>query len=211
MNMAALKTEVPVDNNDRVLLLGCGILKKELQLLIEKNSWPVDTLFLDSMLHVDFAALAAALKANMAKHAARRTVVFYGSCHPLMEQMLAEANNIRTKGQNCVEMLLGPDRFNEELVNGAYFLLEEWAQRWEYMITKAFGTNTAVIRDIFRGDRSYILCLKTPCSGDFTAKAEEAGQLVGLPLRWLDVPLEHLEIVVQSALSAKGVPSCLIP
>ena len=205
MSMALLKTELPVDDNDKVLLLGCGILKKELQLLIEKNGWPVDTLFLDSMLHVDFAALATALKANMAKHAATRTVVFYGSCHPLMEQMLAEANKNRTVGQNCVEMLLGPDRFNEELANGAYFLLEEWAQRWEYMITKTFGSNKAIIRDIFRGDRSYILCLKTPCSGDFTTEAEAAGRLVGLPLRWLDVSLDHLEMVVQTALSLKGV------
>ena len=204
MSMAALKAETPMDKNERVLLLGCGILKKEIHLLIEKNNWPVDTLFLDSMLHVDFAALAEALKAIMAKHTARRTIIFYGSCHPLMEQILEEANTIRTAGQNCVDMLLGHDRFNEELASGAYFLLEEWAQRWEYMITKAFGTNNAIIRDIFRGDRSYILCLKTPCSGDFTTKAEEASRLVGLPLRWLDVPLDHLKMVLQTALSAKG-------
>jgi hypothetical protein len=201
--MAALKTGLPMVD-ERVLLLGCGILKKEIHLLIDKNGWPLDTLFLDSMLHVDFAALATALKALMTQHAARRTIVFYGSCHPEMEQMLADAGSIRTAGQNCVEMLLGHDRFNEELANGAYFLLEEWAQRWEYMITKAFGSNKAIIRDIFQGDRSCILCLKTPCSGNFTAEAEAAGRLVGLPLRWADVSLDHLEIVLQNALSLKG-------
>ncbi|MDD2366671.1 MAG: DUF1638 domain-containing protein [Desulfuromonadaceae bacterium] len=204
MSMAALKTEVPLDNNDRVLLLGCGILKKEIHLLIERNGWPLDTLFLDSILHVDFTALATSLKTNMARHAARRTVVFYGACHPQMEQMLEEAGNFRTAGQNCVEMLLGHDRFNEELANGAYFLLEEWAQRWEYMITKTFGTNKRIIRDIFQGDRNSILCLKTPCSRNFKAEAEAAGRLVGLPLRWADVPLDHLETVLQNALSLNG-------
>ena len=35
---------------NRLLLLGCGILRKETRLLIEKNRWPMDTMFLDSAL-----------------------------------------------------------------------------------------------------------------------------------------------------------------
>lgn len=182
------------------LLLGCGILQKEIRFLIEKNGWPLDTHFLDSALHIDFGKLSLALTSALKRHAERETIVFYGACHPLMEKILVSANTFRTEGQNCVEMLLGTDLFTKELEQGAFFLLDEWARRWERIVTATFGTNKEVIREIYQGDRSYLLCLSTPCSGDYKAEAEEAGRLVGLPQRWLDVSLDHLESVLQSTI-----------
>lgn len=189
---------------ERMLLVGCGILKKEVAFLIRKNGWPLETIFLDSALHVDFARLANGLTSALAAHREEQTIVFYGTCHPLMERMLAEAHTFRTRGQNCCEMLLGHDLFTEELAGGAYFLMEEWARRWEHIQTKTFNTtNRELIRDIFQGDRKYLLGLRTPCSGDFTAEAEASGRVVGLPLRWLDVSLDHLESVLGEAIARK--------
>ena len=132
-------------------------------------------------------------------------IIFYGTCHPLMDRMLAEAHTFRTSGQNCVEILLGHDLFEHELADGAFFMLEDWAQRWEEITLKGLGTtNPEVIRAIYReGGRNYLLCLRTPCSGDFTAEATAAGELVGLPLSWLDVSLDHLEAVLQTAIDRK--------
>jgi len=76
--------------DNRCLLIGCGILKKEVKLLIEKNGWPLDTFFLDSALHIDFDKLSKSLASALARHSGRDIIVFYGSCHPLMEKMLAE-------------------------------------------------------------------------------------------------------------------------
>jgi len=190
---------------ERLLLAGCGILKKEIHRLIEKNRWPLDTAFLDSSLHCDMKKLEGCLKALLAKHHDRKMIIFYGTCHPLMDRMLAEAHTSRTSGQNCVEILLGQELFSRELANGAFFILEDWAERWEEITLKALGTtNPQVIMDIYReGGRQYLLCLRTPCSGDFTAKAQAAGELVGLPVRWLDVTLDHLEAVLQSAIELK--------
>lgn len=192
-------------SEERLLLAGCGILKKEILRLIEKNRWPLDTAFLDSSLHCDMKRLENCLKALLAKYHDRKIIVFYGTCHPLMDRMLSEAHTSRTSGQNCVEILLGHDLFNRELAAGAFFMLEDWAQRWEEITLKGLGTtNPPVIRDIYReGGRQYLLCLRTPCSGDFTAKAQAAGELVGLPLRWLDVTLDHLEAVLQTAIDRK--------
>lgn len=202
MHSAVLKTGGWM-SDERLLLLGCGILKKEVGLLIKRNGWLLDTLFVDSILHVDFDALATTLQAAMARHAGRRTVVFYGACHPLMDRMLEDAGTLRTAGQNCVEMLLGHERFTAELAGGAYFLLEDWARRWDQMITRTFGNNDAVTKQIFQGDRSSLLCLRTPCSGDFSIEAEQASQRVGLPLRWLDVSLEHLETILREAMDQR--------
>jgi len=193
-----------VVTENRLLLVGCGILKKEVNFLIARNNWPMKTLFLDSALHVDFDRLATSLTHALVRHGGEKIIVFYGTCHPLMERMLAEAQTFRTHGQNCCEMLLGPEAFHAELAKGAYFLLEEWAGRWEHIQTKAFNTTKLeIIRDIFQGDRKYLLGLRTPCSGDFTAEAEAAARMVGLPLRWLDVPLDHLESVLLEAITRK--------
>lgn len=192
------------------LLLGCGILRKEVLYLIEKNDWPLDTHFLDSSLHVNFEALQSALQQGLARHADREVVVFYGACHPHMERFLDEAGTFRTEGQNCVEMLLGREKFMEELSNGAFFLMEDWALRWDEAIGKTFGKRPEVVREIFQLSNKYVLCLRTPCSGDFSEEATLVGEKVGLPLRWMDVSLEHLEQVLHNAMERKlsetGVP-----
>jgi len=182
------------------LLLGCGILRNEIRFLIKKHGWPLETHFLDSSLHIDFDKLSLTLTAALRQHAGREIIVFYGACHPLMESILHAAGTYRTVGQNCVEMLLGPERFTKELEQGAFFLLEEWAQHWEQIVTATFGTNREVIREMYQGDRRYLLCVSTPCSGDFRAAAEAAALLVGLPLRLMEVSLDHLETVLQEAI-----------
>jgi hypothetical protein len=190
-------------SGQRTLLLGCGILRKELQFLIGKNAWQLDTHFLDSSLHIDFDKLSHALTEALRQQAGRETVVFYGACHPLMDKMLAAAGTFRTEGPNCVEVLLGHERFTAELEQGAFFLLEEWALRWEQITTATFGTNPDVVRELYQADRNYLLGITTPCSADFQEEAEQAARLTGLPLRWFHISLDHLEMVLQEAIDRK--------
>jgi len=189
---------------NRQVLIGCGILRKEINWLIKENNWQFKTCFLDSALHADFEKLHNNLTLAINKHSDKETIVFYGACHPLMDNIIHNTKTIRTKGQNCVEILLGHDLFTKELSNGAYFLMEDWAVRWDYIITKTFGYNMDITRQIFQEDRKYLLGLKTPCSGDFTKKAEFAAQSVGLPIRWMDVKLDNLQSVVEMAIKQKG-------
>lgn len=179
-------------------LVGCGILHKEVDQLIRKNGWNVETQFLASALHNYFnklySQLDGALTENEEHH--RDSVVFYGSCHPRMDAILERHHTVRTHGQNCIVMLIGYDRFMEELAKGAYFLLEDWALTWEPMITEAFGNKASVVREIFHSSHKYMIAIRTPCSGDFTAAAESAARFVDLPLVWMDVGLDHLEAVL---------------
>lgn len=184
--------------------MGCGILKREIRHLIAANNWPLDTFFFDSALHCDFKELEDCLRRALTGFRGRKTIVFYGTCHPRMDALLEDAHTFRTVGQNCVEILLGKARFTEELAQGAFFLMEDWARRWERITFKAFGTrNVAVIRDIYQGDRKYMLALRTPCSSDFTDQAEAAARMVGLPIRWMDTTLEHLHEVLAAALARR--------
>jgi len=187
-----------------LLLVGCGILKKEVLYLIEKNHWPMETSLMASGLHCELDKLERGLRGSLRKHADRQTLVFYGCCHPRMDAILSEAHTVRTEGQNCAEMVLGHELFERELLEGAFFLFEEWAQKWQRLLVLTFGTNhQGVIREIYQGDRKYLLALRTPCSSDFRVEAEAAADYVGLPLRWLDVSLDHLEEVLRDAIERK--------
>ena len=189
--------------NDRLMLIGCGILKKEIRCLIEKNGWPLETCFLDSALHINFENLAGQLTATLDRHRERDRIVFYGACHPLMDRLLEKGRAIRTPGQNCVDILLGHPLFMEELQKGAFFLMEDWARRWEEVVHLTIGHNLSLIRELYQGSHTHLLCIRTPCSGDFNQEAEEAGRLVGLPLQWRDVSLDHLEDVLLNTMAAE--------
>ena len=190
------------------LLLGCGILRREVEFLIRENGWPLDTDWLDSSLHVNFEKLARELRTGFLRNKGRDIAVFYGCCHPRMEDILETAHTFRTEGQNCVEMLLGRETFMRELSTGAFFLLEDWALRWDEVMGKTFGNNPAVVREIFQLSSKSLLCLRTPCSGDFEKFAFAAGEAIGLPVRWMDVGLDQLEDVLRRVVLRKFGEHC---
>ncbi|NWF35402.1 DUF1638 domain-containing protein [Mariprofundus sp. KV] len=188
---------------ERLLLIGCGILQKEIRYLIEKNSWQMDTSFMRSALHNNIGKLEKGLTGSLAKRADRETIVFYGCCHPDMDRIIEKGNSLRTPGQNCVDILLGRELFDLELERGAFFLLEEWAQRWSPITEMVFGKNPEVIRSVFQEAHKYILAIRTPCSDDFSEEAQEVASIVGLPLQWMDVGLEHLESTLDQTMQKK--------
>ena len=200
-----------MQQTEQILLLGCGILKKEIDYLIAKHQWPVDSLWFDSSLHVNFNALEQTLRHALQRNGQRRRLVFYGTCHPLMDQILGQDVR-RVTSQNCVDILLGSELFTEKLTEGAFFLLEDWALRWDHVTSRTFGSNPVIIQEIFQLSHTHLLCVRTPCSGDFAVAAAAVGQKVGLPLRWLDVSLDKLEKVILAGLqSMKEAPPCPKP
>ena len=187
------------------VLVGCGILHKEIEYLIQKNGWQIETHFLDSALHNYLGKLSDQLTAALSadEQQGRDTVVFYGCCHPKIDKIMADHRTLRTAGQNCIVMLIGYERFMQELEKGAYFLLEDWALSWEPMITQCFGNNPSVIREIFHSSHKSITAIRTPCTTDFQQAAEAAAAFVDLPLHWMDADLSHLEAVIIDALARK--------
>lgn len=91
----------------KTLLIGCGGLRKELELLRNRNSWEMETRFLDSFLHVDLELLYRELEAALALPA-ERTEVCFGVCHPRIKDLLVSAtilsiedNEQKQKGGAC--------------------------------------------------------------------------------------------------------------
>lgn len=194
----------------RQSLLGCSTLRREIAWLAEKHHWPLDLRFGGTRLCLESAAMARSLRVELGRNPARRTIVCYGKCHPLIDSWIGAGNSVRTEGMNCAEMLLGPERYGVELAGGAFFLLEDLARSWKTRLEQLFGPNRSIAREIFRGCHSLALGIRTPCSGDFSTQAEAAATSVGLPLRWVDVSLDHLELLIQTAIDrASAGDPCL--
>lgn len=192
---------------DRTLILGCGILQAEVACICQQQGWDVDFHFLNSSLHCNLDKLGASLENALMTHQKRNILVFYGTCHPLMDQILKTSGAIQTRGQNCVEMLLGRDLFMSELRNGAFFLLEDWTRHWEQILAETYSNCPLdVIREMFTLDRKYFLAIKTPCSPDFQEAAEHIAAQMQVPLRWLSVSLDRLTAVLADALWRRERP-----
>lgn len=172
-------------------LIGCGVLADEVRAVITDLAVPVTARFLPARLHVRLGRLERGLAQALAVSPEPATVV-YGACHPRMDDIVAANGARRTPGQNCLEILLGPELFAEHLQAGAYFLLAHWAGDWEWMVQESFGPYPDVVREIFQVSHRYLLGVRTPASADFGAAADSISEQVGLPLRWIDVGLEHL-------------------
>ena len=174
-------------------LVGCGILKNEVNFLIRKNNWPFKTHFLCSSLHIDFEKLEKSLIKALNHYGNGPKAVIYGTCHPCMDDFIKQGNAQRTRGQNCVEHLLGKEQFDYHLERGAFFIMDDWASRWDFITGLAFGGTPEITREIFSAEHTYLLGLETPCSGNFRKKANEISEAINLPLKWLTVSLDHLE------------------
>lgn len=194
------------------ILIGCGILQKEIMAIIEKNNWPFGTAFLPSGLHVDFGRLQNSLEGCLQHYHGQAGFVFYGACHPRMDQILDSADVIRTPGQNCVDIYLGHERFCHELEQGAFFLFEDWALHWRQIVGSIMPGDPEIMRSIFRSAHKYLLAIRTPCSGDFSDEAESVSRMTSLELRWIDVGLENLEATLSATFakvsSATGNNNC---
>ena len=186
-------------------LIGCGILEKEIRHLIAKNGWHLQATFLPSGLHVNFDRLRNSLEKCLQHHAGETSMVFYGACHPCMDQILATAQVIRTPGQNCVDIYLGHELFCRELEQGAFFLFEDWALHWKEIIGDVMPGDPEIMRSIFRSAHKYLLAIRTPCSGDFSAEAAVVSNMTTLELRWLDVGLDELERNLAATLQRAGL------
>jgi len=93
------------------LLISCGILQPEIEILISRGSIVADAIFLNKYLHLDYRKLHDVLKASLSKHRKSKPVVVYGDLclgfNNEMYALMAECGTIKVDGLNCIDCLLG--------------------------------------------------------------------------------------------------------
>lgn len=123
----------------RVRLLSCGIFRDEYQLLPEELRQVLAPFFLDSMLHMDPGKLDGMLASFLRKHGENPAIIAFGDCCPHMQELGATTCAARTGGANCCEIYLGRERYRRLCKERTFFLMPEWAKRWEHVVRNELG------------------------------------------------------------------------
>jgi hypothetical protein len=101
-----------MSDDKRPHVVCCGILKKEVQKLVNEKSLDVKLHFLDAGLHIDYAKLEKVLTSAIevcSKHEAKGVVIAYGDlCHPKIKEIVGKyGNSVKVDALNCIDCLLG--------------------------------------------------------------------------------------------------------
>jgi hypothetical protein len=177
----------------RPYLICCGILQKEVEKLIEDSQLPVEPLFLEAGLHVDYSELGKQLKQAIkgcSKDSSRRIIVVYGDlCHPKMKEITSKYDNVvKVDALNCIDCLLGGHgKLLEVDPNYDYFYL---SPGWMPSNLKAnprfrpifYGTSTEEIRKQFSKLKGILLFDSLKDLGEFNDEIEEFSNYTGLPI-----------------------------
>ena len=96
----------------RPLLISCGILREEIEKLIEEKKLDVEVVFLDAGLHAVYAELEKALTSALEKYsdnAPSGIIVVYGDmCHHGIKRIIKKyKNTVKVDALNCIDCLLG--------------------------------------------------------------------------------------------------------
>jgi uncharacterized protein DUF1638 len=126
----------------RVGVIACEILKLELEKLLQELAWePDEILLLDKGLHVVPDKMREELIYRINGMAPSVDLVFlgYGICQSL-ERIEDQVSIplIHPKVDDCICMMLGPDRFAEEIKKqvGTWFMTPGWAEVGLEMVIK---------------------------------------------------------------------------
>lgn len=131
--------------------IGCGIFCGEYAFLPDALKCRMEPLFLDSMLHMEPAALDELLAQRLDEAAPSPTVLAYGDCSPHLLDFGSQPLTGRTRGVNCCEIWLGSERYRELRREGVFFLMPEWARRWREVLQAGLGMKDAALAREFFG------------------------------------------------------------
>jgi len=176
----------------RPYLIYCGILKEEIERLMEHGSLPVEPYFLDAGLHADYGDLEKGLTRAIkecSRDGTRGVVVVYGDlCHPNMKGLIGKYDNVvKVDALNCIDCLLGGHgKLLEVDPNHEYFYL---SPGWMPSRLKAnlrfrpiFETGEEETKRQFRMLKGIILFDTLGNVKEFEGEAEEFSRRTELPI-----------------------------
>jgi hypothetical protein len=184
-----------------VRLLSCGIFRAEYQLLPETLRQALDPVFLDSMLHMDPAKLDGILDSFLQKNGNKPALISFGDCCPHMQELGVSARTARTDGVNCCEIYLGRERYRQLQKERTFFLMPEWAKRWEHIVKNELGlADRQLARDFMAESMDKAMYVDTGVIPVPVEDLEAFSDYTGLSVRVETVGPEYFIAALQNAL-----------
>jgi hypothetical protein len=183
-------------------IIACGIFEKEIEALRLELGFPFEAHYLGAGLHVDFDDLKEALVAELEKcrkEGSEGTIVVYGQCLPLIEEILKPYHAALAACQNCVDAFITRKGLEKKANDGLFFYLSPgWLDAWKDIFRRLnWGQEEARMQmGSFRGS-VYLDTLK-----DAAAREEELLEFfdfTNLPFEIMPVDLGHFKSLIIKA------------
>ncbi len=178
----------------KTVCVACSIFRTELDALRAAGELDLPVRYLDSMMHLYPKRLDRALSSVLEKGGQRgqATVLLWGDCHPHMNEHGALPHTRRVQGTNCLEILLGRERFRELLQKGAFFLLPEWVRRWREIFAQGLGLDREISGELLRELHTHFIYIDTGLVPAPIEILDEISAYFGLPWETVEVGLDGL-------------------
>ncbi len=172
-----------IETPSTVTCIACSVFREPLDILRRNGDFDLPVRYLDSMLHIRPERLCHRLESITEVELSRgnKVLLLYGDCHAHMVDQQGRPGVRRVVGANCVEILLGRDRFRRLRKEGAFFLSAEWATRWRECIRSALGSHRESVKCLMTDMHTKLIYCDT---GEVPVPEEELqsfSEYIGLP------------------------------
>ncbi len=185
----------------RTVCIGCSIFKLELEALKASGKLDFPLYFRDSGLHMEPSKLESHLTPLLEGELGegKSVILAYGDCHAHMADLGGRPCVARTAGINCCEILLGRDIYRKGRREGAFFILPEWAIRWQEVFKTLLGFDRDSMEGMMQDMHSKLVYLDTGLVPIPAGDLDEFSEWCGLPWETMKVSLEPLLESIRAA------------
>ena len=197
-------------NHHRPYLISCGILRKEIEKLVEERTICVQPYFIDAGLHVDYEELEKELTSTIrecSKNGTNGIVIVYGDlCHPRIKKIVEKfSNSVKVDALNCIDCLLGGHGrlLQIDPNNDHFYLSPGWMPsnlQKNVHFRQVFDWSEKEIKNLFRDLKGVILIDSLENLDDYKSDIEKFSSNTGLPVKNKEeVGIHGLEAVILEA------------
>jgi len=175
-------------NNEKIALIACGALAREVLAIKEKHQLDVTLFCAPALLHNHPHKIPDAIRKRIRKLREQfdQLIVVYGDCGTgeMLDVMLDEEGIKRIAGPHCYEMYAA-EKFDilmqEEL--GTFFLTDYMVRSFDHLVIERLGLDEhPELRDDYFGRYTRVVYLAQTDDANLLHKAQRAAESLRLPL-----------------------------
>lgn len=175
--------------SERVLIIACGALAREIVALKRRFDWHhLDMQCIDARLHNRPALIPERVRQEIRDNKKRydRIFVAYADCGTggLLDRVLADEQVERLPGAHCYQFLAGVDRFEAlaDSVPGTFYLTDFLARHFDKLVMGPLKLDSRPeLRDAYFGNYTRLVYLSQTIDAGLRQRAERAARRLGLP------------------------------
>ena len=198
---------------DKVLVIACGALVREITELKRSNGWDhLHLKCLDAKLHNRPALIPDRLRKKIRQYKSDYEKIFvaYADCGTggEIDRVLAEEGIERLPGAHCYQFYAGAERFAalSEAEPGTFYLTDFLAQHFDQFVTKPLKFEEhPELRDVYFGNYRKLVYLSQKSDIALVAAAKRAAEKLGLEFEHIPVGYGELETGLKSVAGRQKV------